>query len=427
MVNHPQSGGGANASAFLEDFHHTATYGATPAQGLDRPAGTPEHGAVRDWFERRALELGFVVRTDEAGNIFALKEWVDDAPYVLVGSHLDSQPLGGRFDGTYGVVAALHAAEALSAKVQEGVLAPKFNIAVVDWFNEEGARFPPSIMGSSVFAGRLPLDVALNTADPAGVRVAEALESTGRLGEKLELPTAAYAEVHIEQGRRLERSGLSIGVVDRSWYTQKLLVSVKGEQSHTGATLLADRRDALVGASHVVIAVEDVAGRFEPETIVTSVGQLDVLPNSPVVVPRQVDMVVDIRADRQEDVEEARRLLLEDFERVSAARGLQIVAEDFDVRPVQEFPRKGVELVEKAARDEGYQSAVLATLAGHDSVPLNQITPSVMFFVPSVGGVSHCEREFTSDEDMLAGLSVLSNVVARLVTGELEGVAPGSA
>jgi beta-ureidopropionase / N-carbamoyl-L-amino-acid hydrolase len=146
-----------------------------------------------------------------------------------------------------------------------------------------------------------------------------------------------------------------------------------------------------------------------------------------VVVPRQVDMVVDIRADRQEDVEEARRLLLEDFERVSAARGLQIVAEDFDVRPVQEFPRKGVELVEKAARDEGYQSAVLATLAGHDSVPLNQITPSVMFFVPSVGGVSHCEREFTSDEDMLAGLSVLSNVVARLVTGELEGVAPGSA
>lgn len=427
MVNHPQAGGGANASAFLDDFHHTATYGATPAQGLDRPAGTPEHGAVRDWFERRAIDLGFLVRTDRAGNIFAFKEWVEGAPYVLVGSHLDSQPLGGRFDGTYGVVAALHAADNVSEKVKAGILSPKFNVAVVDWFNEEGARFPPSIMGSSVFAGRLPLEVALNTEDPMGISVSEALEATGRSGEELEFSPAAYAEVHIEQGRRLERSGLSIGVVDRSWYTQKLLVSVKGEQSHTGATLLADRRDALVGASHVVIAVEEVAGRFEPETIVTSVGQLDVLPNSPVVVPRQVDMVVDIRADRQQDVEEARRLLLMDFDRISKNRDLEVLTEDFDVRPVQEFPRKGVELVEKAARDEGYDSAVLATLAGHDSVPLNQITPSVMFFVPSVGGVSHCEREFTTDEDMLAGLSVLSNVVTRLVTGELEGVAPGSA
>lgn len=413
--------------AFLEDFHHTATYGATPAGGIDRQAGTPEHGEVRDWFEGRARALGFTVRTDEIGNIFALREWVPGAPYVLVGSHLDSQPLGGRFDGTYGVVAALHAASGIQRRVQEGTAAPKFNIAVVDWFNEEGARFAPSIMGSAVFTGLLPLGKALSTQDPTGVTVAEALETTGRRGAPMKLPVASYAEIHIEQGSRLERAGITIGAVDRSWYTQKLLVSVIGEQSHTGATLMRDRRDALAGAAHVVIAVEEVTQRFDPEGMVTSVGKFDVLPNSPIVVPRQVDMVVDLRADEKSDVERARELLLDRFAEIASSRNLEITADDFDVRAVQQYPREGVELVEKASRDEGYESMLLSTLAGHDSIAMNQVVPSVMFFVPSVGGVSHCEREFTSDEDMVAGLRVLENVVLRMVSGELAEAHPGGA
>lgn len=413
------------STGFLEDFHHSAQFGATAAQGVDRQAGTPEHGAVRDWFEGRAKDFGFTVRTDQIGNIFALKEWVEGAPFVLVGSHLDSQPLGGRFDGTYGVIAALHAAHIVDEQVNSGTLVPQFNIAVVDWFNEEGARFAPSIMGSSVFTGRLPLETALKTTDPGGVTVAEALEETGRLGDKLDLVASAHAEIHIEQGRRLERAGLSIAAVDRSWYTQKLLVRVVGEQSHTGATIMADRRDALLGASQAVIAAEEVVRDFEPERLITSVGQFDVTPNSPIVVPSRVDLVVDLRADQQEDVEAARSKLLEKFQSIATARNLTITTEDFDVRKIQEFPRESVELVEKAARDEGHESVALATMAGHDSVPLNLVVPSVMMFIPSVDGISHCEREFTTDEDMLTGLKVLCNVVSRLVAGEFQGVEPG--
>lgn len=420
-----EAGAVPDVREFLDDFHHTARYGATSGGGIDRQAGSPEHGAVRDWFEERARSLGFIVTTDAIGNIYARREWISGAPCVLLGSHLDSQPLGGRFDGTYGVVAALHAAVAVDAEVAAGTLVPTVNIAVVDWFNEEGARFAPSIMGSSVRAGLLDLDTALTTTDSAGTTVAEALEATGRRGVSPAPEACGYAEIHIEQGRRLERAGIPIGIVDRSWHTQKLLVSVLGEQSHTGATLMADRHDALVAASHVVIAVEGVVETFESETIVTSVGRFDVAPNSPIVVPRRVDLVVDLRADRREDVEHARSLLLERFAEIARDRDVEIVAEDYDVRPVRRFPASGVELAEKAARDQGLENEVLATLAGHDSVAMNTIVPTVMLFVPSADGVSHCEREFTADEDLVAGLAVLTESARRLVRGGLAGVEAG--
>lgn len=416
-----------NAETFLTDFHHTTQYGATPDGGIDRQAGTAEHGQVRDWFRSRAEELGFETRIDEVGNVFALRTFNPQAPYVLVGSHLDSQPLGGRFDGTYGVIAALHAALAVSTAAEQEGITPAYNLAVVDWFNEEGARFAPSIMGSSVFAGLMDLQKILATTDPDGVTVEEALTQTGYLGQPVDLRPAAYAEIHIEQGRRLERAEIPIGVVEYSWYTQKLLVRVVGEQSHTGATLMADRRDALIAASHVVLLAEEVVDQFEPETIVTSVGKFDVQPNSPIVVPRQVDLVVDIRADEPEDVRTARQWLLERMQEVAERRNVEISAEDFDIRPVQRFPVEAVDLGAKAASDQGADSMPLATLAGHDSVPMNRITPSVMLFVPSVDGVSHCEREFTSDADLVSGLEVLTGVVQRLVNGEMADVAPGGA
>lgn len=410
---------------FLSDFHHTTSYGATDNGGIDRQAGTVPHGAVRDWFEKQAVARGFRVLTDEIGNIFALKEWVPGAPFVLVGSHLDSQPLGGRFDGTYGVIAALHAASAVDEAVTEELLVPHTNIAVVDWFNEEGGRFPPSIMGSSVFVGLFDLNTSLQTEDMDGVTVQRALSETGRLGTAVDLPVAGYAEIHIEQGRRLERAGIPIGIVDRSWHTQKLLVRVTGEQSHTGATLMSDRRDALVAASHVVIMVEDLVDDFDPETIVTSVGKFDVEPNSPIVVPRQVDLVVDIRADEKSDVIRARNLLLDRVESLASNRSVTIETEDFDIRPIQRFPADAVSLGEKAAIDQGEESLIMATLAGHDSVALNRVAPSVMLFVPSVDGVSHCEREFTTDEDLVTGLEVLTRLISRMITGELAEVTPG--
>lgn len=411
---------------FLQDFHHASIFGATANSGLDRQAGTKEHGQVRDWFQRRAESFGFEVKTDSIGNIFALKTWVPGARYVLAGSHLDSQPLGGRFDGTYGVIAALHAAVALDQKVTAGRLSPHVNIAVVDWFNEEGARFLPSIMGSSVYTGLLDLETALKAEDPAHVSVAEALEATGRRGgDAVDIPTAAYAEIHIEQGSRLERAGVPIGIVDRSWFVRQFRVSVIGEQSHTGATLIRDRRDALVAASHIVVYAEQIAQEFDPDSVVTSVGKFDVYPNSPVVVPGRVEFTVDLRGDRKEDVERMRELLASYVKDLAAKRDIVITADDYDVRPVQRFPIEGIEIGKNSARDEGHEFMVLATQAGHDSIPMNRITPAIMFFVPSEDGISHSEREFTSDEDMLKGLGMFTNALGRIVKGELESVSPG--
>lgn len=404
---------------FLRDFHRTAEFGATPNQGIDRQAGTPEHGAVRDWFQSRAEAEGFSVRTDQIGNIFVLREFVPGRPFVLLGSHLDSQPLGGRFDGTYGVVAAFHAALAVAEAAEAGLVAPLLNLAVVDWFNEEGARFGPSIMGSSVYIGALDLEEALRVQDVAGISVREALMDIGRLGEPLDLPVASYAEIHIEQGRRLERSGAQIGVVERNWTAQKLLVRVCGEQAHAGA-LLADRRDALLAASEVVTLVNREAQRYASDEFITSVAKLDVHPNSPSVIAREVEMVLDIRGFSRADVEAARRNLLTEFEELSVRHGVEVEVEEFIIRPSQSFSPRGVRLAESVAQEEGLVSQRLTTLIGHDSVALNRTCPTVMLFIPSQEGASHCEREFSSDADMVHGALLLTGVASRLVQGELE-------
>ena len=215
-----------------------------------------------------------------------------------------------------------------------------------------------------------------------------------------------YAEIHIEQGRILERDGLPLGAVDSSWYTQKLDIEVLGEQSHTGATAMADRHDALVGAAHVVLLFQEICERFPKETLVSSVGQVTVEPNSPIVVNSRVHLVADLRANDPQIVKDARDWLLEEFTKVEAKTDLRIVAEDFDIRPNRYYPIEGVELQEKVAADMGMGIVRMQTMAGHDSVAMNTVTPSVMMFIPSADGVSHCEREFTSDEDMVTGLTV---------------------
>ncbi|WP_146340052.1 M20 family metallo-hydrolase [Nesterenkonia sp. NBAIMH1] len=403
-----------NADAFLKDFQRTADFGATPNQGIDRQAGTAEHGAVRDWFAQKAERRGFSVKTDPIGNIFALKEFVPGEPYILLGSHLDSQPQGGRFDGAYGVIAAFHAALAVEKAVEAGLVPSRFNLAVVDWFNEEGARFGPSIMGSSVYTGALQLEEALNVRDADGISVRSALRDTGRLGEPVEFHTAVCVEIHIEQGRRLERSGAHVGIVERNWTAQKLLVHVRGEQAHAGA-LLADRRDALLAAAEVVTAAHREAHRHRADEFITSVAKFDVHPNSPSVIARQVDLLLDVRGLYQKDVESARSSLIAEFGEISKNHNVDVDVEEFTIRPSQPYTAAGVELAEQVAHEEGLTPQRLTTLIGHDSVALNRIYPTVMLFVPSADGISHCEREFSSDSDMLNGLRLVTGLVSRLV------------
>lgn len=408
-----------NAAAFLSDFHHVATIGATANKGVDRQAATAEDALTRHWFAAWVNDAGWELRVDGIGNMFGLVEWVPGAPYVIIGSHLDSQPLGGRFDGAYGVVAALHAARRLQEEVAAGGAVPRFNLAVVNWFNEEGGRFAPSIMGSSVYAGLLDCGQMLDVTDLQGVTVRDALAGIGFLGTSEAPDAAAYAEIHIEQGRILEREGISIGLVDSSWYTQKLDIEVLGEQSHTGATAMADRHDALVAASKIILMVHDVTKEFADEAIVSSVGQLTLEPNSPIVVARRVHLVADLRSADPEIVKEARAKLLKDIDILAREHDIKVNVKDFDIRPIRRFPEAGLELADKVAANLGLPARRIQTMAGHDSVAMNTVAPSVMLFIPSVDGVSHCEREFTTDDDMVAGVDMLTGVARELVAGAL--------
>ncbi|WP_420179215.1 M20 family metallo-hydrolase [Paenarthrobacter sp. TA1.8] len=407
------------SSAFLQDFHHVATIGATANNGVDRQAATPDDAKTRAWFGQWIHDAGWQLQVDGIGNMFGLLEWTPGAPFILIGSHLDSQPLGGRFDGAYGVIAALHAARAIDLEVRAAGTAPRFNLAVVNWFNEEGGRFAPSVMGSSVFTGLFDREQMLSVKDLQGISVREALEGIGYLGTDAGPKAAGYAEIHIEQGRILEREGISIGLVDSSWYTQKLDIEVLGEQSHTGATAMADRHDALVAASKIILMVHEVTKDFDEEALVSSVGQLTLEPNSPIVVARRVHLVADLRSGDPEIVNAARARLLADIGKLAAEHDIKVNVKDFDIRPIRRFPEAGLELSAKIAANLGLSSRRIQTMAGHDSVAMNTAVPSVMLFIPSVDGVSHCEREFTSDEDMVTGVQMLTGVARELVQGEL--------
>ncbi|WP_309072407.1 M20 family metallo-hydrolase [Arthrobacter sp.] len=408
-----------NDHSFLQDFHHVATIGATFNNGVDRQAATANDAATRTWFAQWIQDAGFELRVDGIGNMFGLTEWTPGAPYVLIGSHLDSQPLAGRFDGAYGVVAAMHAAQEISRRIKGTEQAPKFNLAVVNWFNEEGSRFAPSLMGSSVFAGLFDQDETLAIVDPDNISVQQALSEIGFLGTDPRPIPAAYAEIHIEQGRILEREGVDIGLVEHSWYTQKLDIEVLGEQSHTGATAMADRHDALVAASKIVLMVHDVTKDYDEEALVSSIGRLSVEPNSPIVVARRVHLVADLRSGDPAIVRSAREKLLRDIEALAREHDIQIRVNDFDVRQIRHYPESGLELSAKTAANLGFSTRRLATMAGHDSVAMNSMVPTVMLFIPSVDGVSHCERELSTDEDMVKGLHMLTEVAQQLVHGKL--------
>lgn len=408
---------------FLADFATMSGFGATPGGGVDRQAGTPADHATRAWFSQWLAEHGYTETVDEAGNQFGAVELVQGAPYVLVGSHLDSQPLAGRYDGAYGVLAAAHAGARVAAEAKAGNLEPAYNLAVVNWFNEEGSRFAPSMMGSGVFTGKLQLEDALATDDPAGTTVAQALAAGHRAPDgnaPVLAQVARYAEIHIEQGRNLEESGTQVGIVDRTWAASKYRVTVDGAQSHTGATRMEDRRDALFGAALVIAAARELAAEFEPGLLHTSVSELYVLPNSPVTIARQVLMNLDLRSPDESVLALAMERLAKRIIDAEADSRTEIRLDLTHNWGVVSYQPKGAALGRASAESLGYTHTDVMTVAGHDSTNMKDVVPTVMLFVPSVEGISHNEAEYTRDDDALRGVELLTDVTRSLVRGELE-------
>ncbi|WP_336992011.1 M20 family metallo-hydrolase [Leucobacter sp. VD1] len=421
MTEHPTT----QHHSFLADWAVHSRFGAVEGTGgVERQAASAADGEQRAWFAQLLESHGFTVRRDEIGNQFGLLELVPGAPYVLTGSHMDSQPTAGRFDGAYGVMASAHACFRVADELRASGEVPRCNLAVVNWFNEEGSRFKPSMMGSSVFTGKLPLADALATPDPHGVTVAEALDAIGERGDAAVfgddgLQVASYAEIHVQQGRSMEEDGVTIGLVNATWGARKFEFKVTGEQAHSGSTLMADRRDALLGAARLIVAARELVDEFEPGILHTACGEINVYPNSPVVVASEVQLLFDLRSPSSEVLSAAYDRVMETVERVQREDRVQIeiVAEhSWDQNP---YPEAGLELAREVAQELGLTHDRVMTVAGHDSTNMKDQAPTVMLFVPSVDGVSHNLNEFTRDEDLLAGVDHLTGVVRRLAGGAL--------
>lgn len=406
--------------AFLADWAVHSQFGAVEGtHGVDRQAASTADGAQRKWFERLLEAHGFTVARDAVGNQFGLLELVPGAPYVVTGSHMDSQPTAGRFDGAYGVMAAAHACFRVAEELRADPAAARFNLAIVNWFNEEGSRFKPSMMGSSVFTGKMPLADALATRDLQGVSVRDALDEIGERGDLDGLEVASYAEIHVQQGRSMEEDGVTIGLVEATWAAHKFDFRVTGEQAHSGSALMADRRDALLGAARLVVAARELVDEFSPGELHTACGELNVYPNSPVVVASEVQLLLDLRSPSPDVIARAHASLMRTIERVQREDRveIEIVGEhSWDQNP---YPEAGVELARQVAEELGLANDRVMTVAGHDSTNMKDSVPTVMLFVPSVDGISHNLKEYTRDEDLVAGVDHLTGVVRRLAAGAL--------
>ena len=410
------------AEAFLADWAVHSRFGAVEGtNGVERQAASEADGQQRKWFARLLESHGFTVQRDAIGNQFGLLELVPGAPYVLTGSHMDSQPTAGRFDGAYGVMAAAHACFRVAEELRAHPSKARFNLAVVNWFNEEGSRFKPSMMGSSVFTGKMPLMDALATPDPRGTTVKDALDAIGERGGFEGPDVASYAEIHVQQGRSMEEDGVTIGLVNATWGARKFEFKITGEQAHSGSTLMSDRRDALLGAARLIVAARELVDEFEPGALHTACGEINVYPNSPVVVASEVQLLFDLRSPSSEVLSAAYARVMETVERVKREDRveIEIVAEhSWDQNP---YPEHGLELAREVAEELGLTSDRVMTVAGHDSTNMKDTVPTVMLFVPSVDGISHNLKEFTRDEDLVAGVDHLTGVVRRLAQGALVG------
>ena len=393
-----------------------AKIGATPKGGVRRLALTEEDRRSRALFVTWCLEAGMTVRIDEIGNVFARRAGTDStAKAVLIGSHLDTQPEGGRFDGVYGVLAALEVVRTLN----DHRVTTKKPIEIVSWTNEEGARFTPAMLGSAVFVGAIPLNTALETNDAQGVTLHQALKQCGYAdtrGRGLQ-DIDSYFEAHIEQGPILENHGNPIGVVTGGQAIRWLDVEVIGIAAHAGTTPMPYRKDALFASAAMALELEAIAQRFAPLGLVT-IGQVDVPNSSRNTIAGRVAFTVDLRHPDDTQIDTMEREVRAAFGRIAEDRGLKADIATYWKSPATPFDPECVGLVEEAAKGFGYAYERIVSGAGHDAIHLARHVPTAMVFIPCVDGLSHNEAENALPEDVTCGANVLINaVLARAVIG----------
>ncbi|MEO6064454.1 MAG: Zn-dependent hydrolase [Lysobacterales bacterium] len=395
-----------NGQRLWDSLMEMAKIGATAKGGVCRLALTDLDREGRDLFVAWAKAAGCTIKVDRMGNVFARRAGRDDslAP-VITGSHADSQPTGGRFDGIYGVLGGLEVIRSLN----DHQIETDRPIEVVIWTNEEGSRFAPAMVASGVFAGVFTLDYGLSRADVDGKTMGEELQRIGYAGDQPVGGRAIHAafELHVEQGPILEAEGKTIGVVTHAQGQRWYEVVFTGQESHAGPTPMPRRRDALLGAARVVDLVNRIGLAHAPFACAT-VGMLQVHPNSRNVIPGRVFFTIDMRHPEDAVLADMDKELRAGVERIAAETRLDITRFEqiFYYQPVT-FDADCVAAVRRAAQQFNYSHRDMVSGAGHDACYLAQVAPTAMVFVPCVGGISHNEIEAATPEWIEAGGKVL--------------------
>ena len=407
-----------NGQRLWSSLMELAQIGATPKGGVKRLTLTDLDRQGRDLVTGWAREAGMSVTVDQIGNVFMRREGSNPSlPPVMTGSHIDTQPTGGKFDGNYGVLAGIEVVRTLN-DLKIRTEAP---IEVAFWTNEEGSRFVPVMMGSGVFCGAFTLEHAYAAKDVEGKTVREELERIGYLGDEVpgQHPIGAYFETHIEQGPVLEDEGKVIGVVPAvmglSWYD----CTVQGMEAHAGPTPMHLRRDALQVSTRIMQEVVAIANRYPPYGRGT-VGMVQVFPNSRNVIPGQVKFSIDLRNVNDELLNRMHEDMLAFIEKTRGESGLAIDIERVSYYPPCPFHPDCVGAVRKATEKLGYSTMDVVSGAGHDAIYAARVAPAGMIFVPCKDGISHNEIEDAKPDHLEAGCNVLLHAMldrAKVVPG----------
>ena len=383
--------------------------GKLPHGGCCRLALTDDDRRGRDLFVQWCRSAGCTVTVDEIGNIFARREGSEPSlPAVSCGSHLDTQPHGGKFDGIYGVLGGLEVVRALNV---HGIKTRR-PIDVIVWANEEGSRFPPGLVGSSAFIRSMSTEQVMDLRAKDGGRWGDELKRIGYAGPQRAGDRAldSFFELHIEQGPLLENEEKTIGVVKGIQGIRWFELTVTGQDSHAGTTPLHLRKDALVAAAKMVAEANRIGLAYQPDARVT-VGRLDVVPNGPSTIPGSVFFILDTRHPDREVLGHIEREMQDAVAQIARQANVGVqVKPTIDIDPVM-FPAECRELVRHSAEHLGYSHKEMLSGAGHDAMNVAQVCPTGMIFVPCRSGLSHNEEEYATPEHLAAGCNVLLHVL----------------
>jgi len=400
-----------DGSRLQSTLQEMAKIGATPGGGVQRLALTDEDKQARDLFVRWLKDLHLEVTIDEMGSIFGKRKGKNNSlPPVMSGSHMDSQPRGGRFDGILGVMGSLEVLRTM----HENRIETERPVMIVDWTNEEGSRFAPPMVASGVWAGALDRDWVYNRTDLSGKRFADELQRIGYKGtvRAQNWPTHAYYEYHIEQGPIMEREGKIIGAPEGIVCIHWCDIYLEGEANQVGPTPMEGRHDALCAAAEMILKVNELPAKMGGNMVAT-VGEIENYPNSRNVIPDKVHFTVDIRSWDDDLALRAWEDVRKDFEEIAQRRGCPIEIQETWRVEHSPFEEKLVQRVLDTAQELGYPSLPMISGAGHDASYMNLVAPTAMIFVPSIGGRSHVEVENTCWEDCEAGANVLLHCILK--------------